>query len=30
VTPPAAHVLEAGELLVVMGASEALAKLPGS
>jgi trk system potassium uptake protein TrkA len=30
VNPPASHVLEAGELLVVMGASEALAKLPGS
>jgi trk system potassium uptake protein TrkA len=30
VNPPASHVLQAGELLVVMGASEALAKLPGS
>ncbi|MCX5926921.1 MAG: TrkA family potassium uptake protein, partial [Cyanobium sp. LacPavin_0920_WC12_MAG_63_22] len=30
VNPPASHVLEAGELLVVMGASEALAKLPGN
>ncbi|MBM5797272.1 MAG: TrkA family potassium uptake protein, partial [Cyanobacteria bacterium K_Offshore_0m_m2_072] len=30
VNPPASHVLEAGELLVVMGASEALAQLPGS
>jgi trk system potassium uptake protein TrkA len=30
VNPPASHVLEAGELLVVMGASEDLAKLPGS
>jgi trk system potassium uptake protein len=30
VNPPASHVLEAGELLVVMGASEALADLPGS
>ena len=30
VNPPASHVLEAGELLVVMGASEALAALPGS
>ena len=29
VNPPASHVLEAGELLVVMGASEALADLPG-
>lgn len=29
VNPPASHVLAAGELLVVMGASEALAKLPG-
>jgi hypothetical protein len=30
VNPPASHVLEAGELLVVMGSSEALAGLPGS
>ena len=30
VNPPASHVLEAGELLVVMGASEALADLPGN
>lgn len=30
VNPPASHVLEAGELLVVMGATTALAKLPGS
>ena len=30
VNPPASHVLEAGELLVVMGASDALAQLPGS
>ncbi len=30
VNPPASHVLEAGELLVVMGASEALANLPGN
>ena len=30
VNPPASHVLESGELLVVMGASEDLAKLPGS
>jgi trk system potassium uptake protein TrkA len=30
VNPPASHVLEAGELLVVMGASEALAQLPSS
>lgn len=29
VNPPASHVLAAGELLVVMGASDALAKLPG-
>jgi trk system potassium uptake protein TrkA len=29
VNPPASHVFAAGELLVVMGASEALAKLPG-
>ncbi|MFO0103913.1 MAG: potassium channel family protein, partial [Cyanobium sp.] len=30
VNPPASHVLAAGELLVVMGSSEALAGLPGS
>ncbi|MFO8238480.1 MAG: TrkA family potassium uptake protein [Prochlorococcaceae cyanobacterium] len=30
VNPPASHVLQAGELLVVMGATTALAKLPGS
>ena len=30
VNPPASHLLQAGELLVVMGASEALARLPGS
>jgi trk system potassium uptake protein TrkA len=30
VNPPASHVLEAGELLVVMGSSEALKELPGS
>ncbi len=30
VNPPASHVLLAGELLVVMGASESLANLPGS
>jgi trk system potassium uptake protein TrkA len=29
VNPPASHVLEAGELLVVMGSSEHLAQLPG-
>jgi len=29
VNPPASHVLATGELLVVMGASDALAKLPG-
>jgi trk system potassium uptake protein TrkA len=29
VNPPASHVLAAGELLVVMGSSEALAALPG-
>jgi trk system potassium uptake protein TrkA len=29
VNPPASHVLAAGDLLVVMGASDALAKLPG-
>ena len=30
VNPPASHVLSAGELLVVMGSSAALATLPGS
>jgi trk system potassium uptake protein TrkA len=30
VNPPASHVLASGELLVVMGSSEALAALPGS
>jgi trk system potassium uptake protein TrkA len=30
VNPPASHVLEAGELLVVMGSSEHLASLPGA
>jgi trk system potassium uptake protein len=30
VNPPASHVLEAGELLVVMGASDDLAELPGA
>lgn len=30
VNPPASHVLEAGELLVVMGSSEHLAGLPGA
>jgi trk system potassium uptake protein TrkA len=30
VNPPASHVLEKGELLVVMGAADALRKLPGS
>jgi trk system potassium uptake protein TrkA len=30
VNPPASHVLAEGELLVVMGSSEALAGLPGS
>ncbi|MCP9928908.1 TrkA family potassium uptake protein [Cyanobium sp. CH-040] len=30
VNPPASHILQAGELLVVMGATKALAKLPGS
>jgi trk system potassium uptake protein TrkA len=30
VNPPASHVLASGELLVVMGSSEALAGLPGS
>ena len=30
VNPPASHILEAGELLVVMGSTEALRKLPGS
>lgn len=30
VNPPASHVLQEGELLVVMGATEALANLPGS
>jgi trk system potassium uptake protein TrkA len=30
VNPPASHVLQAGELLVVMGATTALARLPGS
>jgi trk system potassium uptake protein TrkA len=29
VNPPASHVLQAGELLVVMGSSEALGNLPG-
>jgi len=29
VNPPASHVLEAGELLVVMGAADALRQLPG-
>jgi trk system potassium uptake protein TrkA len=30
VNPPASHVLEEGELLVVIGAEEALHTLPGS
>ena len=30
VNPPASHVLEAGELLVVMGSSDHLASLPGA
>lgn len=30
VNPPASHVMEEGELLVVMGAAEALRQLPGS
>jgi trk system potassium uptake protein TrkA len=30
VNPPASHVLEEGELLVVIGAEEALRTLPGS
>jgi trk system potassium uptake protein TrkA len=30
VNPPASHVLAEGELLVVMGSSEALRSLPGS
>jgi len=30
VNPPASHVLASGELLVVMGSSEALRALPGS
>ena len=30
VNPPASHVLQTNELLVVMGSSEALAQLPGN
>jgi trk system potassium uptake protein TrkA len=29
VNPPASHVIEAGEMLVVMGSSDHLAQLPG-
>jgi trk system potassium uptake protein TrkA len=30
VNPPASHILESNELLVVMGSNEALRALPGS